>query len=239
MEALAAIQTDNAEKEPKEALAVPGGSPLSMFDPASFPAAFTEFLYGDCVPFLKRDTPITCQEIFDALASREELEYTLLGEKLPYTTGDNSRFDTPEFYAVFASFLRSLKTFQSCKAAFERQGFEKDIGVIAKASSQDFVDAALHWTQPRSNQDVLRNVANEKVRTALRHLMFSTATVPFTDGSKMRLHHLGCAMNTVFGPLTVFHTHNYADNYSPEIPKLLPEPTDPPMSSFVRAIEMP
>jgi len=36
-------------------------------------------------------------------------------------------------------------------------------------------------------------------------------------GNKMRLHHFGCAMNQVFGPLTVFHTHNYADNYSPEI----------------------
>ena len=24
-------------------------------------------------------------------------------------------------------------------------------------------------------------------------------------------------MKTVFGPLTVFHTHNYAGNYSPEV----------------------
>jgi len=24
----------------------------------------------------------------------------------------------------------------------------------------------------------------------------------------MRLHHLGCAMNTAFGPLAVFNTHN-------------------------------
>ena len=45
---------------------------------------------------------------------------------------------------------------------------------------------------------------NEKVRTALRHLRFSTATVPFTDGHKMRLHHFGCAMNDIFGLLTVF-----------------------------------
>ena len=27
-------------------------------------------------------------------------------------------------------------------------------------------------------------------------------------------------MNQVFGPLTIFHTHNYADNYSPEILKM-------------------
>ena len=58
---------------------------------------------------------------------------------------------------------------------------------------------------------------NAKVRTALRHLEFSTATVPLTDGNKMRLHHLGGATQKTFGPLHVFHTHNYADNYSPEI----------------------
>ena len=33
----------------------------------------------------------------------------------------------------------------------------------------------------------------------------------------MRLKHIGTAMNLCFGPLTAFSTHNYADNYSPEI----------------------
>ena len=75
----------------------------------------------------------------------------------------------------------------------------------------------MHESQPRTNQDLITTAGNEKVRTALSHLSFSTATVPLTDGNKMRLHHFGCAMNRVFGPLTVFHTHNYADNYRPEI----------------------
>ena len=39
------------------------------------------------------------------------------------------------------------------------------------------------------------------MRAVLRHLGFSTATVPFTDGNKMRLHHLGAAMNKIFGPI--------------------------------------
>ena len=33
-----------------------------------------------------------------------------------------------------------------------------------------------------------------------------SATVAFTDGHKMRLHHFGCGMNDMFGLLTVCHT---------------------------------
>ena len=88
----------------------------------------------------------------------------------------------PQRHARVSPFLRTLKLFQSCKAAFERQGFEKDFKIIASATAEDFVNAAEHESQPRSNQDLLRNAGNERVRTALRHLGFSTATVPLTDG---------------------------------------------------------
>ena len=119
----------------------------------------------------------------------------------------------------------------------ERPGFHKDLHLIASASSDDFVQAALHGTQPRTNADLMHAAGNEKVRLALRHLMFSTATVPLTDGYKMRCHHLGVAMNRVFGPLTVFHTHNYADNYSPEILTLYG--SDPPAKARTQNITMP
>ena len=140
--------------------------------------------------------------------------------------------------------LRSLKLLQSCKAAFDRLGFQKDIKAIASCTSGDFVEAALHPSQPRTNEDLIRTAGSEKVRTALRHLGFSTATVPLTDGNKMRLHHLGCAMNRAFGPLSVFHTHHYANNYSPEILTLLgsdvPErAADRGSPSSAQNIEMP
>jgi hypothetical protein len=90
-----------------------------LFDPAALVAAYTEFLFGDCVPFLKREASVT------ALPSREELQYTLEGDVEPYRASDRSRWDTPEFYAVFATLI--------CTAG------------------------------------------NERVRTALRHLGFSTA----------------------------------------------------------------
>ncbi len=220
-----------------QALAVPSGKALSIFDPSALPAAYTEFLFGDCVPFLKRETPVTCQQIFAALPAREELEYSLPHDEEPYRASGRSRFDSPEFYALFASFLRTLKLFQSCKASMSREGFEKDFGSIASATSKDFVDAALHESQPRTNQDLIHTAGNERVRTALRHLGFSTATVPLTDGNKMRLHHFGCAMNQVFGPLTVFHTHNYADNYSPEILGL--QGSERAVAGYLQNIAMP
>ena len=208
-----------------------------MFDSSALPAAYTEFLFGDCVPFLKRDTPATCQQIFDALPNREELEYTLPEDTEPYKANPRSRFDSPEFYAVFSSFLRTLKLFQSTRAALDRPGFQKDLKMIATATSNDFVQAALHDSQPRTNQDLMHGAGNEKVRLALRHLMFSTATVPMTDGYKMRCHHLGTAINRVFAPLTIFHTHNYADNYSPEILTLYG--CDPPAAAGQQNITMP
>ena len=75
---------------------------------SALPAAYTEFLFGDCAPFLDRETPGACHHIFAALPSREELEYSLLEDSEPHVVGSRFRFDTPEFYAVFASFLRTL-----------------------------------------------------------------------------------------------------------------------------------
>ncbi len=95
----------------------------------------------------------------------------------------------------------------------------------------------MHESRPLSNADLIHTAGGEKVRTALRHLLFSTATVPLTDGYKMRCHHLGTAMKLLFGPLTVFQTHNYADNYSPEI--LTMYGCDPPMAGGKQNITMP
>ena len=237
MQSLMTAQTEHEQQMPLEALAVPSGKPLSMFDPCALPAAYTEFLFGDLVPFLKRETKVTAQQIFAALPSREELQYQLDGDLEPYIAANKSRWDTAEFFAVAASFLRNLRMLQSVKASMDRPGFEKDFRSIAATTSRDFTEAVLHPSAPRSNQDLMHNAGNERVRNALRHLGFSTATVPLTDGNKMRLHHHGCGMNQIFGPLTVFHTHNYADNYSPEILKLLcVEQSD---TDYVENIDMP
>ena len=124
LQSLVAAQSESAQTNPLEALAVPTGKPLSIFDPPALPAAFTEFLFGDCVPFLKRETPVTVQQIFDALPNREELQYSLEDDEEVYQASVQSRWDTAEFYAVFLSFMRCLKIQQTVGASFERPGFE-------------------------------------------------------------------------------------------------------------------
>ena len=83
LQSIVAAQSENEQEQPQQALAVPSGKPLSIFDPSALPSAYTEFLFGDCVPFLKRETPITCQQIFAALPSREELQYSLRADAEP------------------------------------------------------------------------------------------------------------------------------------------------------------
>ena len=107
-------------------------------------------------------------------------------DEKPYEASARSRFDSPEFYAVFQNILRTLKLFQSVRGALDRPGFSKDLKAIAAATSEEFVQAALHESRPRSNEDLIHTAGCEKVCTALRHLLFSTATVPLTDGYRMR-----------------------------------------------------
>ena len=72
---------------------------------SALPAACTEFLFGDCVPFLKREAPVTCQQIFSALPAREELQYSLASDETPYKARHKSRFDTPDMTIVFGDTL--------------------------------------------------------------------------------------------------------------------------------------
>ena len=97
------------------------------------------------------------------------------------------------------------------------QGYEQEWAQIAAATSKDFVDCALAHQRPRHNSDIMNSPTNPRVQKALNNLLFSTAMVPLSDGYKMRLKHTASAMNQCFSPLTAFSTHNYADNYSPEI----------------------
>ena len=199
-----------------EALAVPTGAPMSTFHAATLPAAYVEFQFGDCTPFLNRPRKIACKDIFAALPWREELEYHLESDNPtdPYVAPARSRFDDPEFVALFADILRRMATNQSVSAALRREGFERDEKAIASVSSEALLQSTFNIVgeggavQPRTK-------ASGAVETALRNLMFSTATVPLTDGHKMRLRHIGHAMNIIFGPLTTFSTHNFPDTYSP------------------------
>ena len=75
----------------------------------------------------------------------------------------------------------------------------------------------------RANAEELANNAAvpKDLQTALRQMLISTKDVPFTDGYKRSHRHEGHNLNVTFGPLVVFATFNFADNYSPVLFQLL------------------
>ena len=181
--------------QPAEALVVPSGQPLNMFAPASWPACFVDFLYGDAAPNMpNRPRPLRMERLFACLIDREELAYTLPGEDEEYRPRPRSRFDSPEFMAVFGDVLRRLRLFRGVNIAFKRQGFAQDLEVIAKAKAEHCVAAmAVGGNGPDVN--VERGAHAEEVpetlRRAMRQVLVSTVDVPFTDGYRRRLRHDG------------------------------------------------
>ena len=129
------------EKLPDKAIALPLGQAMSMFHAASYPAAFTEFLYGDACPFLERKVPLMVQEIFSSLLNREELEYKMPSDSTPFVAPRN-RFDTSEFCCFFGDTLRRMRTLQSVRAAFDRPGFQRDLHLISNLTADDFLQAS-------------------------------------------------------------------------------------------------
>ena len=198
---------------------MPSEKPMSTVHAATLPAAYVEFKFGDCAPFLCRPKKIACKFIFAALPWREELQYHLESDSPtdPYVAPARSRFDDPEFVALFADILRRMATNQSVSAALRREGFEQDEKAIASVSSEALLQSTLNVVNGEGEAGAMqpRTKKSDAVEKALRNVMYSTATVPLTDGYKMRLRHIGHAMNILFGPLTTFSTHNFADTYSP------------------------
>ena len=133
-----------------------------------------------------------------------------------------SRFDTPEHSIIFGDTLRRLLLFKGTRLALKRKGFQKDVKLIANATSEQCMtalqaSAGKPGDVANANMEALAN--NDKIalelRTALRQVMISTKDVPFTDGYKRNLRHESHNLNVAEGALVVFATFNFADTYSP------------------------
>ena len=200
-----------------------------MLDPPAWSAAFTEFLYGDCVPNLSRPRPVAMRNLFHYLASREELEYSLDADKsdplIPggcYKAPAQSRWNTPEFMAIFADVVRKIRVLQTTKHMWQG-GISKwrvDIQMICNAKVEHFeqLGAILARHGQQSMSELMRAAAEHKILPlfkALQYVSFQTANIPLTQGYKMSLRHLGFALNIYDGPLSVFLTTNFADTYAP------------------------
>ena len=221
--------------ETNQACISTSGSPLSMLNPDTWPKCFLDFFYGDAVPNMElrgkegnNTVHVDFNELFTWLQDREELEYTLPSDtEKPYKARTTSRFDTPEFTAIFGSVKRHVLILKGVHTVFRRQGYEADLKIIATAKAADCVEILCERPRDKPTSasksgrqrglDVLAYAPDvpENLRKAVRQVLFSTVKVPFTDGYRRNLRHEGHNLNAVHGPLKIFMTANFADVYSP------------------------
>lgn len=141
------------------------------------------------------------------------------------------RFNRLWGYAiVFGDTLKRLLLFRGTRMALRRAGFQRDVKLIANATSEQCVAALQHSAgQPGDvrNANMESLTSNEKIalelRTALRQVLISTKDVPLTDGYKRNLRHESHNLNVTEGALVVFATFNFADTYSPLLFQLVRE----------------
>ena len=77
----AVSQSQAAQAVNSYGLAVPTNEPLSFYKASTWPACFTEFVYGDGVPNLSPGTGhFYLRKSFAVLVNRQELQYTIPGE---------------------------------------------------------------------------------------------------------------------------------------------------------------
>ena len=100
-----------------------------------------------------------------------------------------------------------------------RRGFQRDVRLIANASSAHCLQALSHEALGDASAEALARDyrVSKELSTALRQVLISTKDVPLADGYKRNLRHEGHNLNMMFGSLTVFATFNVVDNYAPLI----------------------
>ena len=125
-DALQAAHMQGTQANTPRTLHIRSGKPENMFEASAWPAAFVEFFYGDCAPNLDRPQRVGIRQLFHYLASREELEYSLETDRddplIPegcYRAPPQSRWNSPEFMAVFADVVRKLRILQTTKHMWE------------------------------------------------------------------------------------------------------------------------
>ena len=136
-----------------------------------------------------------------------------------------SRWDTPIFAMVFASTLRMLLMLEVSRLSLLKgelaTSFYRDLKIIAESKAADF-EHALAYEQHQGAQSLIQVFQSPKVsehhkaaHTALKHVLMQTATVPLTEGNKVKVRHQSHSLTLHFGALKLFLTCNFADTYSP------------------------
>ena len=145
-----------------------------------------------------------------ALLKREELQYHLYSDAIPYAALPTSRWDSPEVTAMFADTLRRQKLLAATRMTFlSQESFKVDLQAIARAKAADFQELQRYSTLGQAYASATNR--DRPAMKALQHLLTSTAVVPLTEGHKMKLRQFGHALD----PLKLFLTCNFADTYMP------------------------
>eukprot|EP00438_Fugacium_kawagutii_P008273 Skav206546 [mRNA] locus=scaffold504:308454:314438:- [translate_table: standard] len=217
-----AIRQCATSKNPDSAgLAVPCNQPLSWYDPATWPACFTEFVYGDAVPGLDRDKNILFEQLFEILLNRQELSYNVPGVDEDFQPPCANRFASPALICIFADVRRRLALLSSTRAIIARPGFQGDLNKIAQATAADFLEAVNVVGSKSTMGEISANSRiSGNLKNILRTLSLCTANIPGTDGRKAAQRHIGHSMNLIFGPCSLFITFNFADTRSSLVYKL-------------------
>ena len=228
-DALASARMEGTAANTSGTLHIKSGKPMNMFHASAWSAAFVQFFYGDCAPNLDRPRKIGMRELFNYLANREELEYSLESDAddplIPegcYRAPPQSRWNTPEFMAIFADTVRKVAILQTTQHMWKGNApkWRIDMQAICDAKVEHFekLTAILARHGQQSMQEMMRAAAEHKLLPlfkALQYITFQTANIPLTQGYKVGLRQLGFALNIYDGPLTIFLTTNFADIYSP------------------------
>eukprot|EP00435_Cladocopium_sp_Y103_P021272 s390_g5.t1 len=212
-----AAEADGSHAANRKAFLIPTGKPLSMFSPEAWTCSFPEFFFGDGTPGLARSEPLLIEELFACLQTREELEYALPEDDYPYLAQSPNRFVRPDILACMHDTKRRLGIITGARACLSRSGFKADIVNMAKVTVQDFLAASNTTTASDALAD---STLADSAKACLKSLLFATATVPGTEGYRVRQRHLGVNMNLLFNPCVLFFTLNFSDTRSPIVVKI-------------------
>ena len=146
-------------------LCVQSGALLSMFVPESWCLCFTEFFFGDCLPFDKsRPVRLPPQTLMTCLLRREELEYALEDDEEVFAAMATSRWDNPEVTAMFADTIRRQKLLMATKMNFlSHASFRLDLQAIAAAKPEDFLQLQRYATLGQAYASTADKVARGQI----------------------------------------------------------------------------
>ena len=145
--------------------------------------------------------------------NREELEYHLTSDQPRYRANPMSRWDKPEFAAVFTDTVRKLAVLRSTRVFMDKHAtsFAADMKIIAGTTDKDFEAFQANLTAAAlQNMSLTQLISEAKhkgataVQKTLQHMLMHTANAPMTEGYKLALRHVGASMNLRYGSFSAF-----------------------------------